>query len=130
MVLRAQIDRYEEIIQRRLTPEEDPLRENLVQAVRGMWGSVGLLESRVQVDLEKSSAVHLYLSDERDSLKALRESLSVAQTAMGANVLDSGTLLHMLRLGRIIEEIDRQRPLGPDGKHGDLHTPTCGCEGS
>jgi hypothetical protein len=28
----------------------------------------------------------------------------------------------------IINEIDRQRPLGPDGTHGERHTETCGCE--
>lgn len=29
----------------------------------------------------------------------------------------------------LIAMIDKHRPLGNDGKHGDLHTPTCGCEG-
>ena len=28
----------------------------------------------------------------------------------------------------LIEMIDRHRPLGPDGKHDDRHTDTCGCE--
>ena len=28
----------------------------------------------------------------------------------------------------LIAMIDKHRPLGTDGKHGDLHTPTCGCE--
>jgi hypothetical protein len=28
----------------------------------------------------------------------------------------------------LIMKIDVHRPLGPDGKHGDLHTQTCGCE--
>lgn len=28
----------------------------------------------------------------------------------------------------MIRDIDEQRPLGPDGKHGNRHTPTCGCE--
>lgn len=32
------------------------------------------------------------------------------------------------RIQRLIHECDRHRPLGTDGKHGDLHTPTCGCE--
>ena len=30
----------------------------------------------------------------------------------------------------LIRWIDHHRPLGPDGTHGDLHTPTCGCEDS
>ena len=29
---------------------------------------------------------------------------------------------------RLVEILDLHRPIGPDGKHGDLHTPTCGCE--
>jgi len=29
----------------------------------------------------------------------------------------------------LIHKIDQHRPLGADGTHGDLHTPTCGCEG-
>jgi hypothetical protein len=28
----------------------------------------------------------------------------------------------------LINMIDRHRPLGTDGKHGNLHTSTCGCE--
>lgn len=53
-------------------------------------------------------------------LKMLRETLCRAQN--DANDSD------MRRLSALIAEIDRHRPLGPDGKHGDLHTPTCGCE--
>lgn len=63
-----------------------------------------------------------------ETLKMLRETLCVAQTAIGQRTTDPRTGEHIERLGRVIAEIDRQRPLGPDGKHGDLHTPTCGCE--
>jgi hypothetical protein len=31
-------------------------------------------------------------------------------------------------VNRLIQRIDTHRPLGSDGKHGRLHTPTCGCE--
>lgn len=31
-------------------------------------------------------------------------------------------------IGALIRVLDRHRPLGNDGKHGDLHTLTCGCE--
>ena len=31
-------------------------------------------------------------------------------------------------IARLIAILDRHRPLGSDGKHGDLHTATCGCE--
>jgi len=78
----------------------------------------------------------LELRDERDSLKMLRETLASAQSALLAQLpvpmheADRGVRIAIdaERLGRLIAEIDRQRPLGPDGKHGDLHTPTCGCE--
>lgn len=76
----------------------------------------------------------LYLTDERDSLKSLRETLAVAQGALPQWAEEWGIVReeeaerHAERIGRLISEIDRQRPLGPDGKHGDLHTPSCGCE--
>ena len=28
----------------------------------------------------------------------------------------------------LIKECERKRPLGSNGKHGNLHTPECGCE--
>lgn len=68
----------------------------------------------------------LGLPDPRDTLKMLRETLAVAQGAVGQ--LGGGRIPeHAERLGRIIAEIDRQRPLGADGKHGDRHTLICGC---
>ncbi|GGN86298.1 hypothetical protein GCM10010112_67670 [Actinoplanes lobatus] len=64
-----------------------------------------------------------------DSPKMLRETLCVAQTRIGASGLDPDrTREHVLRLQRLIDECDRHRPLGQDGKHGDRHTPTCGCD--
>lgn len=69
----------------------------------------------------------LHLPDERDSLKMIRETLTLAQQAMDRSPV-YGDAHHSLRLSRLIEEIDRQRPLGSNGKHGHLHTPTCGCE--
>lgn len=72
---------------------------------------------------------HLVLSD---SLKGVRETLCVAQAALYKLPLGysaGGSIEHHRDvLGRLIAEIDRQRPLGPDGKHGELHTETCGCE--
>ncbi|QHB37080.1 hypothetical protein QDA00_gp23 [Microbacterium phage Matzah] len=63
------------------------------------------------------------------ALKALRETLALAQTALGVMELAGhATTIHTERIGQIIEEIDRHRPLGPDGKHDDRHTETCGCE--
>jgi hypothetical protein len=63
-----------------------------------------------------------------DSLKSLRETLCIAQSAIAARVVDvQRQRLDIEKIGRLIADIDRQRPLGPDGKHGTLHTQTCGC---
>lgn len=35
---------------------------------------------------------------------------------------------HAERIQELINEIDKHRPLGSDGKHGNRHTSTCGCE--
>lgn len=55
------------------------------------------------------------------SLKSLREALCRQQVLDGWPS-DIGSAVDVL-----IEMIDRHRPLGVDGKHGDLHTVTCGC---
>lgn len=67
------------------------------------------------------------LTDDRDSLKALRETLVAAQSGLVSFLGANREIPHIERLERLVAEIDRQRPLGPDGKHGDRHTVTCGC---
>ena len=58
------------------------------------------------------------------SIKTLREHLCADQQRWGnewpSNISSAVDIL--------ITMIDRHRPLGPNGKHGKLHTPTCGCE--
>jgi hypothetical protein len=64
-----------------------------------------------------------------DGPKMLRETLCVAQAMIGNFHLDRGRKReHIDRLQRLIDACDAHRPLGPDGKHGDRHTPTCGCD--
>ena len=70
----------------------------------------------------------LYLHGSAADLKMLRETLAVAQSAIAARDPEYRVREHLERIDRLIAEIDRQRPLGPDGKHGDRHTATCGCE--
>lgn len=63
-----------------------------------------------------------------DSLKMLRETLCVAAAAVGHVYPTSArTPEHIRRIQRIINAIDEQRPLGPDGKHDNRHTETCQC---
>jgi len=57
------------------------------------------------------------------SLKTLREDLCKQET--DANDMPDDVLDAIIDLVRLI---DVHRPLGRDGKHRDLHTPTCGCE--
>ena len=67
--------------------------------------------------------------DVPDDPKQLRETLCIAQSSLACRPTDGSILAeHMARLQRLIDECDRHRPLGPDGKHGTRHTPTCGCE--
>jgi hypothetical protein len=64
-----------------------------------------------------------------DTPKMLRETLCVAQTRVGNSSLDNNRKHeHIERLQRLIDACDVMRPLNTDGKHGDNHTDTCGCE--
>ena len=81
---------------------------------------------------------------EAADLKSLRETLCIAQTALSVAYAEKSLpedftdaqkveafarhLRHVAKLQKLIDEIDVHRPLGSDGKHGRLHTPTCGCE--
>ncbi len=62
-----------------------------------------------------------YLPVPADSLKMLRETLCRLQ--IHASAADD-----VAQLGHLLVAIDLNRPLGPDGKHRDLHTNTCGCD--
>lgn len=57
------------------------------------------------------------------SLKTLREILCSEQAHAKGWPSDIASAVDVL-----VEMIDRHRPLGSDGTHGDLHTETCGCE--
>ena len=60
-----------------------------------------------------------------DSLKMVREALCLAQSRLGITEQERRALF---TLQRLINNIDTQRPLGPDGKHNNLHTHYCQCE--
>lgn len=65
-----------------------------------------------------------------DTLKMVRETLCVAQMTIGRHDASPRCDEHIDRIQRLIEDIDRQRPLGSDGKHGNQHTAFCGCAGA
>lgn len=74
----------------------------------------------------------LGLADHRDSLQSLRETLCRAQVWVGLVQLHDREVntdqADLERIQRIIDEIDRQRPLGNDGKHDNRHTVSCQCD--
>lgn len=57
--------------------------------------------------------------------KMLRETLCIAQGMLNEFGYEWH---HGKSIQLLIDECDRMRPLGPDGKHGNLHTDECGCE--
>lgn len=64
-------------------------------------------------------------------LKTLREDLCVAQSALSYYSVTADPNAQIGRIKRrdaIVQQIDKLRPLGPDGKHKNRHTEFCGCE--
>lgn len=65
--------------------------------------------------------------------KMLHEALCVAQSALVERASGGRDIARVpfwiAQIGSLIAAIDEHRPLGPDGKHGDRHTATCGCDG-
>jgi len=62
----------------------------------------------------------------KGDVKMLRETLCVAQSLIAESDEVYRKDWHLSRLQQLIDECDFLRPLGPGGKHGDLHTPFCG----
>lgn len=60
--------------------------------------------------------------------KMIREALWVADHATRWNIDEEDWHGAREVLSALIQECDRHRPLGPDGKHGNRHTATCGCD--
>lgn len=59
--------------------------------------------------------------------KTAREALCVAEWAISHDGREEHRR-HLPVIAALIREQDGKRPLGSDGKHGNLHTPECGCE--
>lgn len=83
------------------------------------------------------SPVRIALVVDVASVKALRETLAVAQAGIGALFSERGignasARHHVLNLQALVDACDVHRPLGRDGKHGDGErcTATCGCDSS
>ena len=62
-----------------------------------------------------------------EELKKTREMLCEVASLVG-QLPDDRAPIWTGWLQTIIDRIDVCRPLGPDGRHGNLHTALCGCE--
>lgn len=60
------------------------------------------------------------------SIKSTGEALAFAQAHL-PNTGQGRTYREVLQ--RLIDECNWQRPVGSNGKHGNLHTRRCGCDG-
>ena len=58
------------------------------------------------------------------TLKLVREALAFSQSSIGPGA--QGKMYRDV-LQDMINDCDRQRPLGADGRHSDLYTDNCGC---
>ena len=65
----------------------------------------------------------------KTSIKMVGEALRYAQSGM-LNTYPAGPQRdgYAKIIQDLINDVNRQRPIGNDGKHGDLHTENCGCE--
>jgi hypothetical protein len=117
-----------------LTELADDLRNSAEVLRRDLWASSRC--SRVADNITNTANILDDLATTttaypfgEDGPKMVRETLCVAQSAIrDRNVFDGRTDEHCARIGRLIDICDVHRPIGPNGKHGKLHTDTCGCD--
>lgn len=68
-----------------------------------------------------------------DDPKSTAEALCAAQSALAERAragMDEARVPHWIdSIQQLLNIIAVHRPTGPDGKHGERHTNTCGCEG-
>lgn len=80
------------------------------------------------MNLFKRPRKYANLRIESRSVKMMRETLCAAQSAVQHSPYDECAKAHRTAyIQQLIDELDRHRPTGRGGKHGSLHTPTCGC---
>ena len=77
----------------------------------------------------ESSQVHTSVLHSSHSIKTLGEALSYAETTILTFYADTTQGAHYASvIAELLRDVERQRPVGRDGKHGDRHTDSCGCE--
>ncbi|PBI96965.1 hypothetical protein BKP42_36250 [Rhodococcus erythropolis] len=77
---------------------------------------------------ETKAEEHRSVIHSNRTIKTVSEALSYAETALLNTYPDSEQRAHYAEvIAELLRDIARQRPVGSNGKHGELHTPTCGC---
>ncbi|WP_311053100.1 hypothetical protein [Rhodococcus qingshengii] len=78
---------------------------------------------------ETKAEEHRSIIHSNRTIKTVGEALSYAETALLNAYPHSGQRAHYAEvIAELLRDVARQRPVGSNGKHGELHTPTCGCE--
>lgn len=61
--------------------------------------------------------------------KMVHEAMCLAEGVISRQDVGVGRDVRYLQIiSDFIKECERKRPLGPNGKHGNMHTAECGCE--
>ena len=78
---------------------------------------------------ETKAEEHRSVIHSNRTIKTVGEALSYAETALLKTYPESAQRAHYAEvIAELLRDVARQRPVGSNGKHGELHTPTCGCE--
>ena len=64
----------------------------------------------------------------KEVLCEMQSLLNTFYDSKDANIQREAVEPKLARVQKMIDQIDIHRPVGPNGKHGNLHTATCGCE--
>lgn len=96
------------------------LEEDLKRREPGSFSPIWVIAHTTEI---VSDGVDLHVNR---NLKTLRETLCLAQSAITQDGVIN-KMHHIKNLQELINECDKHRPIGPNGKHGDKHTDTCGC---
>lgn len=105
-----------------LTPKRAVIADLEIAADRmGRGIHANWREREADANPQPAAALRVDSSD----MKMLGEALAVAENLISAEPQYRSLARH---LGGLLRQVNHHRPTGTDGKHGDLHTATCGCD--
>ena len=99
------------------------------EAVSGRTVTVWPAAPAVPAEEETKAEAHRSVVHSSRTIKTVGEALSCAENALLNAYPNSGLGAHYAEvIAELLRDVIRQRPVGSNGKHGELHTATCGCE--